>query len=417
MDLKDKIQQAKIDIMELYLNESDKRPWAVGWSGGKDSSCVGGLVVQALMSLPPEKRWREVHFVMSDTIMENPQLDIYMEEQREQLSKFAAKHNLPIHVQQVKRPEDHSYFYLVIGRGYPLPQKNGGARWCTDRLKLKPQAKYLKDIDPCYVLTGVRSAESAQRAKSIDKFRLEEKIAEVQGEPNRKVFMPIVTFDVEEVWKYLTIEGLPWGSTLPVRTLYKEATGECGFTNPKGVEKKSVEVCGARFGCWTCPVILNDRSTEKMSQTHEWMEPLTYWRELQLKIYGVYSPPKEKAGHLKGEEKKKRSELLKHWREVNEKVKLITKCGYTRKGVRMKKEGQGTLTVEAREILLRELLEVQKVVNRTRKLQGLAPLTLITDEEVNKIKRQWEEDKKEAPWLVTNPLGISIEEVERLLDL
>src|SRR5205085_449564 len=110
---------------------------------------------------------------------------------------------------------------------------------------------------------------------------------------------------IEDVWAYLQKYPLGWSSSHAVRKLYKDATGECGFSNPKGV-KSTVEACGARFGCWLCPVILQDKSTEKMSETYDWMVPLTEWRQMQMIVYGDFIPAKKQ-----GMNRKERSAQLK----------------------------------------------------------------------------------------------------------
>lgn len=404
------IAEARLDILRMYLDETDTRPWAVAWSGGKDSTCVMGLLIGVLEAIPEEKRTRHVYAVMSDTVMENPNLETYMHGEVAKLNEYAAKKGLPISAEIVSRPVEQSYFVLTLGRGYFLPQNNGKGRWCTERLKITPQDEALRKINPSYVLVGVRNSESTSREASIKKWSISEKIGNHVSLSDTKTFMPIVNFTVEDVWHYLSTEGVAWGSTAPVRTLYREATGECGFTNPKGVEKKSVEVCGARFGCWNCPVITNDRSTEKMSETHRWMEPLGYWRELQLKVYGSYIPPRPE-----GQSRKDRSAVLKRQREINERIKRITKAGYNRKGVRME-DGQGTLTVEARKFLLSELIEVQMLVNTLRANELLPVITLISEDEITLIERSWAEDELNFPHLVTNSLGIPFENIHDLLD-
>lgn len=45
-DLLDEIQ---------YVYMSDKRPWVIGYSGGKDSTVLTHLVYTMLKQLPPEK--------------------------------------------------------------------------------------------------------------------------------------------------------------------------------------------------------------------------------------------------------------------------------------------------------------------------------------------------------------------------
>ena len=60
-----------LDEMEaVYLN--DKRPWILGYSGGKDSSATLQVTFKMLERLPKEKRNKPVYVVSSDTLIENP---------------------------------------------------------------------------------------------------------------------------------------------------------------------------------------------------------------------------------------------------------------------------------------------------------------------------------------------------------
>jgi DNA sulfur modification protein DndC len=243
----------------------------------------------------------------------------------------------------------------------------------------------LKEVNPSYVVTGVRKAESSMRAKSIDKWSISEFIGDHVNMKESHTFNPLVNWTITDVWKYLEMEGLPWGSTLSVRSIYRDATGECGFTNPEGTEDKSVEVCGARHGCWLCPVVLKDRSTEKMSEKHAWMEPLTEWRLTQLKVYGAYNHSK------------------KARKPINSYIKQHTKAGYNRKGKKME-IGQGSLTVEARKYLFDQLIETEKTLNRLRAWQGLEPLQLIQADEIDLIKQLWADDLENRPYLTGEKL-------------
>lgn len=411
------------DLKQMYLDPEDDRDWAIAWSAGKDSTCVTAMTMKMLESLPNEQRKRNIHAVMSDTVVENPNLEQYMHGQVKQFTKYIKDKEFPVTVSLVKRKPTNSYFYLILGRGYFLPQNNGSGRWCTDRLKIKPQNERLAEINPSYILIGTRLSESTKRRASIEKWTgmndLSYKIGDHASLTKSKTFMPIVDFTIEDVWNYLSKERLPWGSSHAVRTLYREATGECGFTNPKATEKKAAksESCGARFGCWTCPVILNDRSTEVMSETHAWMKPLSEWRMLQLKVFGDYIPVKPQ-----GQKRKERSEVLRQWREINKEIKKVSKSGYKRNGKPMvdKTTGeirvdQGTITVEAREYLFEELIKTENEVNKIRDEMGLFPLKLISDEEIHMIKEMWETDRRDCPHLVTNVNGLSIDYLKELI--
>lgn len=440
-----KLLKAQAELMKMYLAGDCGRPWYVAYSGGKDSSCVLKLVTDMLTVLPEESRLRQIIVGMSDTIVENPELDQYMRGQVDLVNEWAIKNKMPLTAKIVSRPVEDSYFYLVLGKGYRLPDQTG--RWCTDRLKIKPQERLKNEVNPILILTGVRKSESTQRKQSIEKFELKDdlinmsiddqqdgvyKFAQDGNAPIelRQIYMPIVDFSVEDVWQSLTL-GVVWGSTAPVRKLYKDATGECGFTNPNGVEKKAVEVCGARFGCWLCPVISEDKSTERMSRIYKWMEPLTEWRELHMKVYGTYRLPTEKISIIPKKpkinefmrdgkpDKQAYKEILEAWnitrniirkgradrsaalREVEENNRVarnVTKSGYNRRGQKME-DWQGCLSIEARKYLLDRLLDSQNLMNKIRLAEKLEPLQLISKEEIELINLQHEEDLRERPYL------------------
>jgi len=61
-----KFQEIKDSLRDLYL--ADERPWLVGFSGGKDSTMVASLVVESVVSIPVEKRKKEIAVVCTDTL-------------------------------------------------------------------------------------------------------------------------------------------------------------------------------------------------------------------------------------------------------------------------------------------------------------------------------------------------------------
>jgi hypothetical protein len=80
-------------------------------------------------------------------------------------------------------------------------------------------------------------------------------------------------------------------------------------------------------------------------------------------------------------------------------------------------DGQGTLTLAARQFLFDELLETEKIVNRLRKLSKLEPIRLISDDEIAMIKNYWEEDLANVPHVLDNQLGLTIKDLEELLNV
>lgn len=53
-------------LRTLYLE--DPRPWLVGFSGGKDSTLVASLIVEAIASIPSEQRKKEVAILCTDMV-------------------------------------------------------------------------------------------------------------------------------------------------------------------------------------------------------------------------------------------------------------------------------------------------------------------------------------------------------------
>ena len=56
-----------------YVYQFDKRPWIIGYSGGKDSTTVVELVYEMLQSLDPCERNKNVYIISSDTLSGNDQ--------------------------------------------------------------------------------------------------------------------------------------------------------------------------------------------------------------------------------------------------------------------------------------------------------------------------------------------------------
>jgi len=165
------------EIADQYTMEDNNRPWIIGFSGGKDSTVLLTLTWLALLRVKNEKGKsflsRQVHVVCNDTLVENPIITNYVNKVLAKIENASLKYSLPISVQKtIPRLED-SFFVNLIGKGYPAP--NNAFRWCTERLKIKPTARFVDDIiksedndhHEAIILVGTRKSESATRAKSI----------------------------------------------------------------------------------------------------------------------------------------------------------------------------------------------------------------------------------------------------------
>lgn len=263
-DLDVKLKIVRAEMRAEYFSDAPY-PWIVGFSGGKDSTLVAHLVFELLMDMPPSKRRRTVHIVANDTLVESPLVIGHIKAVQAQMREAAEAFNLPVKVVTTQPTDDDTFWVNLIGRGYPSP--NRSFRWCTDRMKIRPTSRYIREqVDTtgqAILLLGVRRDESAKRAVSVAKYDNGERLNRHNDMVGCLVFRPIVDLTTDDVWEFLATEAPPWGgSHSALVTLYRNSLGgEC----PVVVGKSDAPSCGtssSRFGCWTCTVVQKDRSLE-----------------------------------------------------------------------------------------------------------------------------------------------------------
>ncbi|MEZ7008404.1 DNA phosphorothioation system sulfurtransferase DndC [Aeromonas veronii] len=375
------------EVQRIYC--ADKRPWVIGYSGGKDSSAVLTLVYLALLGLPPELRHKDVFVVSSDTLVETPVVVDLIIRTMDQIEKGAKRDALPITSHPVV-PKTHETFWVnLLGKGYPAPTRS--FRWCTERMKINPVSDFIKDkvsqFEEVIVVLGSRSSESASRAQVIAKHKIDgTRLARHTTLANAFIYTPIDTWDVEDVWKLLRgafkyapddIEEWenPWGgNNRPLWTLYMDSSGqgECPL-----VIDDSTPSCGnSRFGCWTCTVVTKDRAMESLIQNGEdWMLPLLKFRN-QL---ALTTDPAQK-------------DIYRNYKRRTGKVSYQ----YAKEGEDIasdRKHVPGPYWLKYRQQWLRELLCMEKELNE----QGHS-ITLITEPELHAIRQQWLIDPNEPDW-------------------
>ena len=165
-------------IQEMSIvYQHDKRPWMIGYSGGKDSTLLCCLVMEMLQRLPKEKVNKTVYIVSSDTMVENPIVGNYMHKMSKMIGETGSA--LKIKADIIYPKTEDTFWCKVIGLGYPTPEAPG-FRWCTERLKIHPMNKYtldtIKNNGEVVLLLGVRKAESVYRANNIRSREIEGKI-------------------------------------------------------------------------------------------------------------------------------------------------------------------------------------------------------------------------------------------------
>ncbi|MGO7164421.1 DNA phosphorothioation system sulfurtransferase DndC [Rhizobium johnstonii] len=218
------------EIQRVYL--SDNRPWVVGYSGGKDSTCTLQLVWQALSGLPEEQRRKPVFVISSDTLVETPVIVRYIDVTLERIDVAARSQGLPIQTQKVMPRVDRSFWVNLIGRGYPAPSRR--FRWCTERLKIEPADEFIRERVAEYgevvMVLGVRTSESATRAQSMSFHKIKGSLLSRHSSLlNAFVYAPIEAFSTDDVWTYLLQNDSPWGNdNRDLVAMYRNAAaGEC----------------------------------------------------------------------------------------------------------------------------------------------------------------------------------------------
>ena len=277
------------EIMDQYMYaDLTFRPWIIGFSGGKDSTVLLTLVWMALKKiketkLVPFQLRRPIYVVCNDTLVENPIISKYVDDVLVQIEKAAREQDMPIFVRKtIPRLED-TFWVNVIGKGYPVP--NTAFRWCTERMKIKPTARFIiEQVDECgeaIVLIGTRKAESATRARSIKKHeRHGERLTHHTLLQNTWVYAPIKELMLEEVWYIINAFPSPWGSdNSTLFNIYMDASAD-DYECPTVVTDKSHGSCGqSRFGCWICTVVKEDKSMRSLIKNgRDWMQPLYDFR-------------------------------------------------------------------------------------------------------------------------------------------
>jgi DNA sulfur modification protein DndC len=123
----------------------------------------------------------------------------------------------------------------LIGKGYPAPRLK--FRWCTERLKIKPSNKFIREVvrasGEAILVLGTRKAESAIRAANMARHearRVRERLSPNDKLPNSLVYTAVEDWSNDDVWLYLMQVRNPWGlDNKSLLGMYQGASdgGEC----------------------------------------------------------------------------------------------------------------------------------------------------------------------------------------------
>lgn len=365
------LEEIHEEIRETYLR--DDRPWVIGYSGGKDSTTALQLIWYALSDLDEEQLNKTVYVISSDTLVETPKIVNHITSTLENVDKYADEQGLPFEAQKVYPDVDDSFWVNLIGRGYPAPNQN--FRWCTDRLKIDPADRFIKETvsehGEAVVVLGARKSESATREQVMDLHSIEGSVLSRHSKfASAFVYTPIEDFLVDDVWDYLLQVDCPWGkNNRDLAALYQEADDEC----PMVIDTSTPSCGNSRFGCWTCTVVSEDKAMENMVDAgSEWMEPLLEFRDMLKSTQDPDAKPtfREMKGRRWGNVKRK---------DNGSEGEIIPRA----------------YKFEFRKDLLRRLLETESEVNERRD-NDMEYLELIRDSELKAIRNIWRTE--ESDW-------------------
>ncbi|WP_461615240.1 DNA phosphorothioation system sulfurtransferase DndC [Clostridium sp. Marseille-QA1073] len=438
--LQDKINYILEEMKMVYKN--DKRPWVIGYSGGKDSTTVVQLAFMMLQNLSPEERHKDIYVVSSDTLIENPIILGYLKLNSKLINDGAKTQGLPLYTHIMHPDYNNTYWTNIIGKGLPTPTSIR-FRWCTERLKIKPSNKFIenkvKENGEVVVLLGVRKSESIARGIRIRNREIEGYLLTPHGSlQNTYVYNPIVDLTTDDVWSILLSNNgnTPWNTNNnDLFKLYMGADGgECPFTVTNDKETPS---CGnSRFGCWICTVVTEDKSlTGFIENGEDWLQPLLdfrtwilnirnkhehrmqyrrdgnhYYKKLYLEKLPLLENYTLNDDHIFDDENGqyyidfKNSKTLKQEGKIfnssdKDKVYLellpltdslqieSSKIQSDDKGEFVNVVGYGPFNFKARKLILEKLLETQKLMNEEYEIE------LITKEELKAIDKIWDEEE------------------------
>lgn len=279
-----------IEEMKLVYKH-DRRPWMIGFSGGKDSTLLCCLVFEMLTQLESHEINKKVYIVSSDTMVENPIVRDYMHDMSNRIGNAGKKYEIETKI--IKPELEKTFWSCVIGLGYPTPEAPG-FRWCTDKLKIRPINKFVTEtIDhdgEIVMLLGVRKAESSYRARGIKEREIEGKLLVPHTDiKNAYVYNPLTELPNERIWSYL-LSGdavTPWNSNNKyLFSLYQGETLSEEQSVLGEIDENKIAITGnSRFGCWICTMVKEDKSLKSfIDKGEKWLEPLRVYRDWLLSI-------------------------------------------------------------------------------------------------------------------------------------
>lgn len=265
------IQHTKAEQVITWLMSllSNSHPLCTAYSGGKDSSAVLVLMLEAIRRCKAcGIRVPTCYVTNSDTLLENPAMKLYVDTMLDRIREHCKINQLPVQVLLATPSITSTFAYSTIGRG-KLPRfANSKHRQCSIDWKVRPQEKLLKmitsessapDTQSLVCLVGTRFDESSSRQSKMN-GRGEGDTILLNNPSGLTSNACIASWSLLDVWQLLMNCDASRDGSYDTFTpnfdwtlkLYKDANeGTCSIiTGDRG----NKAACGARFGCGLCTV-------------------------------------------------------------------------------------------------------------------------------------------------------------------
>ena len=272
-------------------------PLCLAYSGGKDSTVLTSLVIEAALA----RKTRGLHLptllvTHARTGIENPAMDTVVKSEIARLLAYSDQHGLGIRLDIAEPSLNDSWAVRIIG-GRALPTfANSASRDCSVSWKVIPQSRQrkraLKELEASgepVVMTGTRYEESATRAARMkDRGELDTQVWEepVRNKDGKLVrvelrMSPIAHWGQDDVWIYLgelsSGTRVSYTDAADIWEVYRDGgNSSCAVVGDDAM-KASAKACGARFGCSLCAAVGRDKSLEAMLEAdpkYAYMLPL-----------------------------------------------------------------------------------------------------------------------------------------------
>jgi DNA sulfur modification protein DndC len=326
--------------------------WALGWSGGKDSTATLTLLVYLIES-GKVKRPKSLTILFADTRLELVPLMAAANDIMDDLRERG------IEVRVVMAPLDQRFFVYMFGRG--VPPSGAGFRWCTGLIKIEPMEAALRELvgslgEKVLMITGVRQGESAVRDQRIVMSCGKDGAECGQGWYQETLpaalcdtLAPLLHWRVCHVWEWLR----SWAPQAEFGDWSTKLLAEA-YGGDEAEEKN------ARTGCMGCPVASKDVALENIVSRPQWhyLRPLLKLRPMFERLRSDKHFRKRKAAG-----------------ERDAKGKLVKR-----------QQRLGPLTMEARRWGMAQVLTIQEECNVAARAEGRPLVDILNLEEVARIE-------------------------------